>query len=240
MENIEQENSFDVKQEQIEQIKEETNQEILKKLDELKAKSFNLNEKIKQALYILGYILTLFGSLGYLITLLFIVFGAGDIDFDLIGKDGLFFIISLAFGQFIRGGLMLQGVIYSKQENKETLKEYYELRAKKDKNKKVKSFEFQITMSVINSTLIQVGFFIISNIGLIYIAGFPGMQNWVYLWNGISSLTMFLGFGFLGLNSTYEKYNTFKIPRIKEELAILKLELQSEKKNERENTTNNI
>ena len=65
-------------------------------------------------------------------------------------------------------------------------------------------------------------YFLVSGMGLIYLAGFEGMNNGVYIGNAISNLLMFTGFGFLALNSSYEKYIMYKIPRLKEETNMMK------------------
>lgn len=204
-------------------------QETVEKIIDSKLKSkVEFTEKIKQVLFYLGYVLSIIGAVGYFITILTIVFGVGDLDFQLIGKDGLFFLIGLVFGFWVRAGLYLQGVIYSKRENEAIIKEYYELRVKDKPENKRKSFEFVMTMEVIRTTILQITSFAITSLGLVYLAGFEGINNPIYIGNALSNLVMFAGFGLLALVSTYEKYNELKIPVIKERVRLLKLK-QAEK-----------
>lgn len=180
--------------------------------------SAKLNDKIKQALYITGYFLSALGAVGYLITITVLVYGTKDLNFNLIGKDGLFFTIGMVFGLVIRSGFYIQGAKYAKEENKETMQEYFNLRAKNVKNKKIHSYEFKLAVEVTMTTVLQVGIFFVMSLGVIYLAGLKGMDNPVYIVNAVSNLLMFTGFGFLALNSAYEKYNAYKIPYIKERI----------------------
>jgi len=162
------------------------------------------------------------GAIGYLGTIFTIVLGAGDLEFVLIGKDGLFFLIGFVFGLVIRSGFYIQGIIFAKQEFKPVLDEYYELVVRNQKEKKTRSFEFKLGFEIARTTVMQFVIFFIGGLGLIYLAGFSGMNNLTYLGNAISNLFMFTGFGFLALNSAYEKYIIYKIPRIKENTRLLK------------------
>lgn len=213
----------EVKQERLDDI---TKKEIEQKLEEIKSRkaTFKFTQKVKEWLTILGFILSVLGATGYIITLLIIVMGVKDMDFEFIGKDGLFFIISLSFGLFIRIGFYIQGIIYAKQENLDILKEYNELIAVKNKEKKFRSFEFKMTIQVISQIFSQVAFFFLTSVGLIMLAGFEGMNNWIYFFNGISNIFMFAGFGMLGLNKTYENYLGIKIPTIKQKIREMKKE----------------
>jgi hypothetical protein len=209
---------------------ETTNEQLIKKIDELQSKrlAHRLSDKIKEALSFVGFILSTLGAVGYLATIFIIVMGAGGLTFELMGKDGMFFVIGLAFGLFIRTGFYIQGITYAKMEFKPILTEYYNTKATYDakhdnqRQKRRKSFEFKLTMEIARTTIIQVAVFLVSGMGLIYLAGFEGMNNGVYIGNAISNLLMFTGFGFLALNSSYEKYIMYKIPRLKEETNIMK------------------
>jgi len=183
--------------------------------------NLKFNDKLKEALSVIGFILSILGATGYIITILVLVYGTTLIDFQLLGKDGIFFLINISFGLFIRSGFYVQGVSYAKQENKEVLTEYYNKKVSREKEKRNQSFEFKMAMEITRTTAIQVLIFLVSGMGLIYLAGFEGMNNTVYLWNGISNLFMFTGFGFLALSSSYDKYIQLKIPRIKENIRKL-------------------
>jgi len=184
--------------------------------------SAKLNEKIKQSLNIIGFILSALGAIGYLVTIFILVFGTGDLKFDLIGKDGVFFIVGMVFGLVIRSGFYIQGVKYAKEDYKGELQEYYNLRVKNITQKKLQSYEFKLALEITITTFLQVGIFLVSGLGIIYLAGFEGMNNPVYIGNAISNLFMFAGFGFLALNSAYEKFITYKIPYIKERVRVIK------------------
>ena len=203
-----------------------TEDEIKKAIDDLEKKKWpnKLNEKIKQTLSFIGFILSILGSIGYFVTILILVLGAGDLKFELMGKDGLFFVIGFTFGLLIRSGFYIQGITYAKQEYKEVLSEYYNLRYVNTKEKRTQSFEFKLGFEIFKSTVMQIVVFFVSGVGLIYLAGFDGMNNGVYIGNAISNLFMFTGFGFLALNSAYEKYIIYKIPRIMENTRILKIQ----------------
>ena len=209
---------------------ETTNEQLMQKIDELQSKrlAHRLSDKIKEALSFVGFILSTLGAVGYLATIFIIVMGAGGLTFELMGKDGMFFVIGLAFGLFIRTGFYIQGITYAKMEFKPILTDYYEVKATYDakhdnkRQKRRKSFEFKLTMEIARTTVIQVAVFLVSGMGLIYLAGFEGMNNGVYIGNAISNLLMFTGFGFLALNSSYEKYIMYKIPRLKEETNMMK------------------
>ena len=189
--------------------------------------STKLNDKIKQSLNIIGFILSALGGIGYIITIFILVFGVGNLDFELIGKDGVFFIVGMVFGLVIRSGFYIQGVKFAQEEYKTILQEYYNLRVVDKKDKRTQSYEFKLAIEIVISTTLQVAIFMVSGLGIIYLAGFEGMNNPVYIGNAISNLFMFAGFGFLALNSAYEKYHIYKIPYIQEKTRLLKIEQAS-------------
>jgi hypothetical protein len=189
--------------------------------------SAKLNDKIKQSLNIIGFILSALGGIGYIITIFILVFGAGNLQFELLGKDGVFFIVGMVFGLVIRSGFYIQGVKFAQEEHKTILQEYYNLRVVDKKDKRTQSYEFKLAIEIVISTTLQVAIFMVSGLGIIYLAGFEGMNNPVYIGNAISNLFMFAGFGFLALNSAYEKYHIYKIPYIQEKTRLLKIEQAS-------------
>jgi hypothetical protein len=189
--------------------------------------STKLNDKIKQSLNIIGFILSALGGIGYIITIFILVFGVGNLQFELLGKDGVFFIVGMVFGLVIRSGFYIQGVKFAQEEYKTILQEYYNLRVVDKKDKRTQSYEFKLAIEIVISTTLQVAIFMVSGLGIIYLAGFEGMNNPVYIGNAISNLFMFAGFGFLALNSAYEKYHIYKIPYIQEKTRLLKIEQAS-------------
>jgi hypothetical protein len=189
--------------------------------------SAKLNDKIKQSLNIIGFILSALGGIGYIITIFILVFGVGNLQFELLGKDGVFFIVGMVFGLVIRSGFYIQGVKFAQEEYKTILQEYYNLRVVDKKDKRTQSYEFKLAIEIVISTTLQVAIFMVSGLGIIYLAGFEGMNNPVYIGNAISNLFMFAGFGFLALNSAYEKYHIYKIPYIQEKTRLLKIEQAS-------------
>lgn len=199
-------------------------EEIKKKIEELENKKISkkLNAKVKEMLSFIGFILSILGGIGYFITILILVLGTGDLNFELIGKDGIFFIIGFMFGLVIRSGFYIQGITYAKTEFKPVIAEYHNLIVCETKDKRMKSFEFKLGFEIFRTTVMQFLTYFIGTVGLIYLAGVSGMNNGVYIGNAISNLFMFTGFGFLALNSSYEKYIIFKIPRIKEKIRLLK------------------
>jgi len=201
-----------------------TENEIKKKIEELESKKLNkkLNSKIKEMLSFIGFILSVLGGIGYFITILILVLGTGDLNFELVGKDGIFFIIGFMFGLVIRSGFYIQGITYAKEEFKPIIKEYHSLIVKNTKEKRTQSFEFKLGFEIFRTTVLQFVTYFVGTLGIIYLAGFSGMNNGVYIGNAISNLFMFTGFGFLALNSAYEKYIIYKVPRIKEKIRVLK------------------
>jgi hypothetical protein len=201
--------------------------EIKKKIEELENKKLNkkLNNKIKEMLSFIGFLLSVLGGIGYFVTILILVLGSGNVDFELIGKDGMFFLIGFMFGLVIRSGFYIQGITYAKEEFKDVIKEYHNLIVTGTKETKTQSFEFKLGFEIFRTTVLQFIVYGIGTVGLIYLAGFSGMNNGVYIGNAISNLFMFTGFGFLALNSAYEKYIIYKIPRIKENIRVLILKV---------------
>jgi hypothetical protein len=212
------------------------NDNLKKRIEELENKKLSkkLNDKVKETLAFVGFLLSTLGAFGYLVTIFILVFGTGNVDFQLIGKDGLFFVIGLVFGLFIRSGFYIQGITYAKQEFQPIITEYNNLKVYNTKDKRSQSFEFKMAIEILRTTGIQVTMFFVSGMGLIYLAGFEGMNNMVYLGNAFSNLLMFTGFGFLALNSSYEKYITYKIPRITEQTRVMKEERDKPKEQPQE------
>lgn len=201
-----------------------TNEEVKAALKILEAKKEvrKLSQKVKDILAWVGYLLSALGMIGYFATILTLVLGVGELELEVFGKDGIFFIIGLAFGLFIRTGFYIQGISYAKQEHENILKEYHNEKVKDEKEVTRKSFEFKMLIEVTISTALQVAMFFLSTIGFVYLAGFAGIRNPIYIGNAISNLFMFTGFGLLSLNSAYEKYILYKIPIIKERLRKIK------------------
>lgn len=196
-------------------------QEALDILDKTKVdgkKKFN--DGLKKLLMYIGYIMSALGAVGYIATIVILVKGVGDLNFELIGKDGLFFILNFVFGLWIRVGLYTQGVIYAKREFEETIKKYHKAKAKEKRERNVWSFfrtyEFRMGLAVFINTAFQLIMLVVSSLGVIYLTGFEGIGNKIYIYNAFSNLTMFAGFGLLAINSSYEKYVNFKIPVIEE------------------------
>lgn len=212
----------------IETLKEKglNNEEITELVEVLnKKQSFQekLNENIRKAMHYVGFVLAGLGMVGYLITMLLLVIGTGSMQFELIGKDGIFFVINLSFGIFVRTGFYLQGIKFAKLYFSSILEEYDSVKLVNKKESKLHSFEFKTAISYLLATSFQVAWFFVFSIGVIYLSGLEGMQNWIYFWNALSNLFMFTGFGFLALNSAYEKYALLKIPVIKERTRKIKL-----------------
>lgn len=201
-----------------------TEEEINKILAFMNKKTFRekLNDKVKDTMNFIGFILSIFGGLGYLITIYMLVWGVGGLEFELFGKDGLFFIIGISFGILIRTGFFTQGIQYAKNDSKSVIDEYNSLKQVNVKEKKTQSFEFKMFISYATSTLTSVIWFFVFSVGVVYLAGFEGTHNPIYFGNAISNVLMFTGFGFLSLNSAYEKFITYKIPVLKERIRLIK------------------
>lgn len=181
-----------------------------------------LSAGIKKILNYLGYALSGVGAVAYIIIIAILVAGVDQVDFMLKGKDGWFFGINFVFGLWIRTGFNIQGITYAKDENQEIIKEYHNLKVKDKKEKWFLSFETKMALSVIANTVYQIGMLLVTSVGFIYLAGFEGIKNPIYIWSALSNLMMFSGFGLMALVKTYERYNELKIPVIKERLRKLK------------------
>lgn len=212
--------------------------EILNQKKDDEKKKFN--EGLKNILSYLGYTLSVFGAVGYLATIIIMVTGVGELDFKLMGKDGLFFILNFVFGLWIRIGLYMQGIIYAKKENEQVIKEYHLQKAKEKSKRKLFAFmntyEFRMGLAIAINTAYQLIMLAVSSLGVVYLTGFEGIGNPIYIWNAISNLFMFAGFGLLAINSSYEKYINFKIPVLEEKTKemIAKKEAEEQAKIERE------
>ena len=193
-----------------------------------------INSAVKQTMNFIGFLLSGLGGVGYLITIAMIVFGASGVEFELIGKDGVFFGIGFSFGLLIRTGFYMQGSKYARLDFISVIDEYNSLKQVKQKEKKTQSYEFKMFMSYTFSTLFSLIWFFVFSVGVVYLAGFEGMQNMVYLWNAISNMLVFTGFGFLALNSSYEKYIVYKVPVIKERIRLIREQELKDKTKEAE------
>lgn len=170
-------------------------------------------KRIKPILKYVGAIGATIMSIIYIIVVLVLIVGfkAQDITQTLI-----FAIVNALVGLIIMEFLRIQGISFAKNlpENQEIIKKYYN---NKTKDKKLHSIKYHLWTSVIKDIIVKGITIIISTTGIIYIV-IKGSQDYTLLLLAIANLFMFICFGLLALNSSYEFYNNFHVPYMKNQL----------------------
>lgn len=134
----------------------------------------------------------------------------------------LFAIVNGVVGLLIMTMLKIQGISFAKdkEENKEILDKYY---TTKTKDKKFQSINKYWLKSTIADILFKAITIIASTAGIIYIA-IQGSHDYMLLLLAVVNLLMFICFGILALNSSYEFFNNKHIPYIVNQLEIIEEE----------------
>ena len=170
-------------------------------------------KKIKPLLQYVGAIGAAIMSIMYIIIVVVLIIGFKYHDLK---NTTLFALVNAIIGLIIVHFLKIQGISFAKnlEENKQIIKEYYGTRTS---DKKFRSINHYMIISTIRDIFIKGISFTISSIGVIYIV-IQGSQDYTLLLLAIVNLLLFLSFGILGMNSTYEFYNNYHIPYMKEQL----------------------
>ena len=122
----------------------------------------------------------------------------------------VFAIVNALVGFVILCFLKVQGEIFAKNlpENKKIIDEYY---SHNTKDKKYHSIKFYWITSTIKDLCTKVLSVFISTFGIIYIV-VVGSNDWNLLLLALVNLLLFISFGLLGLNNTFEYYNNRHVP----------------------------
>ena len=142
-----------------------------------------------------------------------------------------FALVNAVVGFIILTFLKIQGESFAKSlpENKAISEAYY---ASETKDKKYHSMKYFWITSTIKDILTKVLSVFASTFGIIYIV-IVGSNDWNLLLLALVNLLLFISFGLLGLEKSYEFYNTRMIPYMQHQL-----EMRSDAQN-RENFKSN-
>ena len=142
-----------------------------------------------------------------------------------------FALVNAVVGFIILTFLKIQGESFAKSlpENKAISDAYY---AAQTKDKKYHSMKYFWITSTIKDILTKVLSVFASTFGIIYIV-IVGSNDWNLLLLALVNLLLFISFGLLGLEKSYEFYNTRMIPYMQHQL-----EMRSDAQN-RENFKSN-
>lgn len=170
-------------------------------------------KKIKPLLQYVGAIGATIMSIMYIIIVIVLIIGFEA--HDLVNTT-LFSIVNAIIGLIIMYFLKVQGISFAKnlEENKQIIKEYY---GTKTNDKRLRNINQYMIRSTIRDIIVKGLSFIVSSIGIIYIV-IQGSQDYTLLLLAVVNLLLFISFGILGMNSTYEFYNNYHVPYMKEQL----------------------
>lgn len=129
-----------------------------------------------------------------------------------------FALVNAVVGFIILTFLKIQGESFAKNlpENKVISDVYYESQTK---DKKYHSMKYFWITSTIKDILTKVLSVFISTFGIIYIV-IIGSNDWNLLLLALVNLLLFISFGLLGLEKSYEFYNTRMIPYMQHQLEM--------------------
>ena len=129
-----------------------------------------------------------------------------------------FALVNAVVGFIILTFLKIQGESFAKSlpENKLISEAYY---ASETKDKKYHSMKYFWITSTIKDILTKVVSVFISTFGIIYIV-IIGSNDWNLLLLALVNLLLFISFGLLGLEKSYEFYNTRMIPYMQHQLEM--------------------
>lgn len=140
-----------------------------------------------------------------------------------------FALVNAVVGFIILTFLKIQGESFAKSlpENKAISEAYY---AGETKDKKYHSMKYFWITSTIKDILTKVLGVFASTFGIIYIV-IVGSNDWNLLLLALVNLLLFISFGLLGLEKSYEFYNTRMVPYMQHQLE-MRFEAQKELKDE--------
>ena len=140
-----------------------------------------------------------------------------------------FALVNAVVGFIILTFLKIQGESFAKNlpENKLISDAYYESQTS---DKKYRSMKYFWITSTIRDILTKVLGVFASTFGIIYIV-IVGSNDWNLLLLAFVNLLLFISFGLLGLEKSYEFYNTRMIPYMQHQLD-MRFEAQKPRKNQ--------
>lgn len=129
-----------------------------------------------------------------------------------------FALVNAVVGFIILTFLKIQGESFAKSlpENKLISEAYY---ATQTRDKKYHSMKYFWITSTIKDILTKVLSVFVSTFGIIYIV-IIGSNDWNLLLLALVNLLLFISFGLLGLEKSYEFYNTRMIPYMQHQLEM--------------------
>lgn len=129
-----------------------------------------------------------------------------------------FALVNAIVGFIILTFLKIQGESFAKSlpENKAISEAYY---ARETKDKKYHSMKYFWITSTIKDILTKVLGVFASTFGIIYIV-IVGSNDWNLLLLALVNLLLFISFGLLGLEKSYEFYNTRMVPYMQHQLEM--------------------
>lgn len=129
-----------------------------------------------------------------------------------------FALVNAVVGFIILTFLKIQGESFAKNlpENKMISDVYYESQTKDKKYHSMKYFWITSTIKDIMTKVLSV---FVSTFGIIYIV-IIGSNDWNLLLLALVNLLLFISFGLLGLEKSYEFYNTRMIPYMQHQLEM--------------------
>lgn len=129
-----------------------------------------------------------------------------------------FALVNAVVGFIILTFLKIQGELFAKSlpENKAISEAYY---AGDTRDKKYHSMKYFWITSTIKDILTKVLGVFLSTFGIIYIV-IIGSNDWNLLLLALVNLLLFISFGLLGLEKSYEFYNTRMVPYMQHQLEM--------------------
>ena len=178
--------------------------------------------KIKPMLQYIGIIGAAITCIAYVIIVIILVQG---FRVSTILQTSTFALINAAVGFIVMELLKYQGQLFAQNlpENKAILDQYHNT---KIKGKKMRSIKYYWIVSTIRDLFIKSLSLALTSIGIVMIV-IEGSKDYKLLLLAAANLVMFICFGLLGLNSSYEFFNNNHIPYIK-------MKMEEEKKTEQE------
>jgi len=184
-------------------------------------------KRIKPLLQYIGFVGAAITCVAYIIIVVVMIVG---FKVNTILQTTTFSVVNAAIGMIVMQLLKYQGQVFAQNipENKEILKQYYNA---KTADKKHKSMSHYWKFSILKDALIKCVCLAGTSIGLVYIA-IEGSKDYKLILLAIANLVMFICFGLLGLNSSYEYFNNQHIPYIKERLKESQIPQKEEKQDD--------
>lgn len=170
-------------------------------------------KRIKPLLQYVGAIGAAIMSIMYMIIIVILIVGFESHDLK---NTTIFSIINAVVGLIIMQFLKIQGISFAKNlpENQKLIKDYYGSITHDKRLRNINSF---LLWSTIKDIVLKGTGLIISSVGIIYIV-IQGSHDYTMLLLAVVNLLMFISFGILSMNGSYEFYNNYHVPYMKHQL----------------------